>query len=193
MNSIITIFAIVVGWALNELSQFIRMRHSHSRAISHALSILLEVRYQAVCIEHLIDKFKKIGLEEKTMPYMRQVMDTLMPNSESLNNEYEDAIRKVSEESPLLAYEFRSKASISTFFSNYRNIALQSGASPESFELVESQLRSLIIPRLNELVLQLAKVHSKKSCSEVQRILESPIELPGDFEEIIDNFQKANN
>lgn len=193
MEHLITIIALVVGWSLNEASHYIRTSKEHKAAIANALSILLEVRFQAVGINCVMNELKTRGAPDEIIPVIRILLDTVIPNSTALDDEYTESMKTVAKTAPLLAYEYRSRNTIPSFLRNWRSMASEQGMPLKEIEEMESQLNSMIIPRLNELIIHLAEVHSKKSTSAVAEILKNPVEMPKGFSEFLKNVeQKAN-
>lgn len=189
-----TIVALIVGWALNEASQYLRSSKDHKSAIANALSILLEVRYQMLSIEYVFGMLKEQGAPDALIPRFRLLMNTIIPSTSTLDSDYAESMKVVARTAPVLAYQYRSRNSISSFIQNWRTMASEHGAPLEEIEKMESQLNSLIVPKLNKIIIELAKTHSYKSYKEVISIIEKPIELPKELSGFFDEIKrKANN
>ncbi len=182
MDQIFTIIgallAVLLGWVLNGITHTNRASKEHKRAIAHALSILLEVRHQMVYLDQFMRSLKEKGLPEEVVPAIRALVDNIGLGKEGLDKEYENALEIVAQNAPLVAFEFRSRASAPQTLKKLRAMALEDGTNPHIIEAIDTNLTKLILPHMNELVQALAKLHSRKSAKEVRLILENEFEMP---------------
>jgi hypothetical protein len=179
-----TIAAVVIGWALTWVSQANNSSKEHKQAIAHALSILLEVRYQLIYLNHSISCLRKKGFSEKLLPEIREDLFAMIGIGENEKiQKYEKAIEIVAKNAPLVAYEYQSRASLPEFLKKFRKNALVNGVSPQMIEVMESRLTSMVVPRMNELVLALARLHSPKTAKEVKGIIDHKFEEPEGFDD----------
>lgn len=111
MDQILAMLAVFVGWGLNEFSHVYRSSKEHKQAIAHALSILLDVRFQAIYLENMIPELKEQGIPSEAMPLIRTIIENIGLGKDGLNEEYEQALEIVAKNAPLIAYEYRSRAS----------------------------------------------------------------------------------
>jgi len=178
---IVTVSALIIGWCLREVSQLFRTTKEYKQAIANALSLLLEVRFQILHLENLLHIFKKEGLPEEEVPAVRAQVQEITSWGNDLSEKYDYALETIAKHEPLVAYEYRSKASYPLLIKKLKDLATQQSIPMEIFDKMESQLNFLILPRMNELVTELAKMHSRKNYKEVKRIIEMGFELPDDF------------
>jgi len=190
VESLITIFALVIGWALNEASHYIRASKEHKAAIANALSILLEIRFQAVVIDAVMDEIKRHGASGEIIPSIRTLIDNIMQHSTALDDEYTESMKTVARTAPLLAYEYRSRNTMPSFLSSWRAIAAEHGMPLKEIEEMEAQLKSIVIPKLNELIIFLANVYSRKSAKAVKKIIETPVEIPKEISGLLENSNR---
>ena len=192
MDQILAMLAVFVGWGLNEFSHVYRSSREHKQAIAHALSILLDVRFQAIYLENMIPILKEQGIPSEAMPVIRTLLENIGLGKDGLSEEYEEALEIVAKNAPLVAFEYRSTASFPQFIKKMRGIALESGMDPAGMELIESNLHSMIVPRMDELVISLASLHSKKLRAEVEAIVNREFELPEGMDNYFAVIQEAN-
>lgn len=192
MDQILAMLAVFVGWGLNEFSHVYRSSREHKQAIAHALSILLDVRFQAIYLENMIPILKEQGIPSEAMPVIRTLLENIGLGKDGLSEEYEEALEIVAKNAPLVAFEYRSRASFPQFIKKMRGIALESGMDPAGMELIESNLHSMIVPRMDELVISLASLHSKKLRAEVEAIVNREFELPEGMDNYFAVIQEAN-
>lgn len=185
VEKIIPLFAVAIGWGLNEFSHVFRSSKENKQAIAHALSVLLDIRFQAVYFEHMFSVLRKHGMPEEAVPVIRVLIEKTGIGKQGLSEEYEEALKVVAKHAPLVAYEYRSRASFPDFLRNLRGMAVENGMPVESMEDLESKLNSLVIPRMDELVVNLASFHSRKLERDVRRIIGKPVELPEGINEFI--------
>ena len=187
MENLITIFALVIGWGLNEATHYIRTSKEHKAAIANALSILLEIRFQAVVVDVVMEELKRHGAASEIIPTIRTLIDDIMQHSTALDDEYVESMKILAGTAPLLAYEYRSRNTMPNFLRTWRAIATEQGLPLKQIEEMEAQLKSVVIPKLNELIIFLAGVHSKKSAKAVKKIIETPVEIPKEISGMLEN------
>jgi hypothetical protein len=192
VDQILAMLAVFIGWGLNEFSHVYRSSKEHKQAIAHALSILLDVRFQAIYLENLIPILKELGIPSEEMPIIRTLIDNVGLGKDGLSEEYEEALEIVAKNSPLVAYEYRSRASFPQLIKKIRGMALEGGMNPAGMELIESNLHSMIIPRMDELVISLASLHSKKLKTEVEAIVNKEFKWPEGMDNYFAVIQEAN-
>lgn len=192
MDQILAMLAVFVGWGLNEFSHVYRSSKEHKQAIAHALSILLDVRYQVIYLENIIPVLKEQGLPSEAIPEFRTIIENIGLDKDGLTEEYEQALEIVAKNAPLVAFRYRSKASFPNFIKKMRGVALDGGMDPVVMELLISNLHSMMIPRMDELVIDLASLHSKKLKTEVEAIVNGKFQYPEEFNNYFAIIQEAN-
>ena len=140
MDQLLTIVAIVIGWGLNEFSHFYRSSKEHSKAISQALSILLEVRFHTIYLEKIMPVLKEQGIPEEILPLIRGMSGDIGVDFSVLSEKYDSAMEIVAQNAPLIAYEYRSKAAVPNFVKQLRSKAMENGVSPQLMESIENAL-----------------------------------------------------
>jgi hypothetical protein len=128
-------------------------------------------------------------IPDQALPAFRTAFDQLMPQDQTLVKRYEFAIDQLSENDPITAFEFRARGSISDFFTNLRQFILSQGPAPPELELVERQLRELIIPKLNDAVVALARLHGRSTKRRVEAIVKRETEVPPELQNLIETLQ----
>ncbi|ADR23461.1 hypothetical protein MATR_26870 [Marivirga tractuosa] len=135
-----TLAGIVIGWLLNELRDYFKLRRENKRVINHVLFNLLEIRsilaktemeHSSEFIIKLIeDKYPQVPKKQMRF-YMRSIFNLYLKkivadnqnNSiQSIENRYKDSVDDFSKIFPLLAYEVGGKINLYnylTFLTKY--------------------------------------------------------------------------
>ncbi|GEM_PF-1770421 len=179
-----TLIGLVIGFLLNELSSLIRSGREDRRIIGKALAELLEVRHHLKTLPFAIDSLKE-SLPGPITPYdefmLRKAIWFLLPNTEGLQKRYEDAVSAVAGEFPMLAFGLRSKDAIGPLIGRLRGALPVEPKDAQLWLKIEDELVQLSIPKLDELILELAKLHSRATANEVKATLNKPFEKPKEF------------
>jgi hypothetical protein len=190
-----TLIGLVVGFLLNELSSVIRSSHEDRRTIGKALAELMEVRHHLKTMPLAIGSLKA-SLPGPITPYdefmLRKAIWFFLPNTEGLQKRYEDAVTAVAGEFPILAFDLRSKDAIGPLMGRLRGTLPIDPKDAQLWLKIEDELVHLSIPKLDELILELSKLHRRKTTKQVEAILEKPFEKPKELVKFFaDNFALA--
>jgi hypothetical protein len=105
-----SILLVVIGFALSQLNNYFAERGERKKAVSSALSDLLEVRHQFMGLEALMEQIGELGhIPEHQKSQMRVLLDSLFPNWEELHARYEHSVNLIAGLDPLLGFQLRSK------------------------------------------------------------------------------------
>lgn len=176
---------ILLGFGLNELSTFIKVRREDRRIVGRALAELLEVRFQLLFHRGVVKEIIKL-LPVKISAYDELMIQThlvpkLLPNpAEGLTQRYNDAVTAVSGVLPTLAYVLRSKDLAASVLERMQTIVpVPPEAAPYVINLQDKAIE-VGVSKLDELIRELAKLHGRKSAKEVEPILRGQTEIPAD-------------
>lgn len=160
VTGLLTITGLIVGWFLNELSSWFKLRREDRASIGNTLVVLAEIRFR-LSISHVqLAKLKeKTYAPAEVAQQWRQMLDELLPQVDSLNNQYEKAVYHLAGRNPNLAYRLHSKNLAPTLLKRLRQLASGSDVSSAMYEEYEAFLVRKILPKLDEIILELAKIH----------------------------------
>jgi hypothetical protein len=188
-----SLVAVGLGWLLHEISDRLKIRREDRRAVGRALSEFLDVRHGIRAIPLYVEEIrKKYSISPQDAAMLRQVLEIFLPGVEQLQKRYNDAIDGVSGRLPLLAFDLRSKDFLSPTLRQLRLTVLQQ--NPEQADLwfkFEDEALRIALPRLDRLVLSLARLHGWRTWWQVRSTLKEPFVLPKEFEELISRMQAA--
>jgi len=183
-----TLLAVILGFSLNEVSSLIRTRREDRRTISKTLAELLEVRHFLRFLPLTVETLKKIvpgPIPAHDEVMLRHVLWTLIPNTEGMQKRYEDAVTAVSAFLPLLAFDLRSKDMIGPFLGRLRGaIPIEPNAAPLWLKM-EDEIVRIALPKLEELIQELADLHRMETADNVRTLLKQPFEPPREFENLL--------
>jgi hypothetical protein len=183
-----TLAGLVVGFGLNEMSSIIRGNREARRTVGSALTELLEVRHELRMFPLALKSLKETipipitAVDEFTV---RKVLSALIPDGEGLQNRYASAVSAVAGEFPTLAFGLRSKDAMGPLLGRLRG-SLPIEAKDMSLWLkIEDGLIAMAIPKLDELIMELAAIHGRSTVRHVKPILRKPAELDPEFAAVL--------
>lgn len=190
-----TLIGLIVGFLLNELSSAIRSSREDRRTIGKALAELMEVRHHLKTLPLAIEALKA-SLPGPITPYdefmLRKAIWFFLPNTDGLQKRYEDAVSAVAGEFPMLAFDLRSKDAIGPLIGRLRGTLPIDPKDAQLWLKIEDEVVRLSIPKLDELILELAKLHRRETVKHVDAILKKPFEKPTELVKFFaDNFAAA--
>jgi hypothetical protein len=192
-TALISLATLALGWFLNWLARQFQLRRDRRAVIGRALSNLLELRHRIMAVETALGAARKyLTVPDVHVPILRSMFEQLFPEDEQLVARYEGAIDQLSETDPVTAFEFRSKSFLSEFFTRWRRMAISQGPPPPELEVIERQLRQFMIPKLNESVIALARLHGRSTRRKVEAIVTKPFEFPSDLQRVLDDLRKRH-
>ena len=153
--------SLAAGWALNELSQLIRLRREDRRAAGPVVTDLLEIRHQLMTL----DAFKKELTKHFPIPAQAQLqlqnwIQALLPAPPKLVERYEEAVSTLAHIDPLTAFRLRGQTMVGPLLTQLRGLAaLKQSDSEFWLSAVEPQVLTLLMPHLEELILDVARAH----------------------------------
>ncbi len=180
----------LVGWLLSELSHRRREVASDRRAISRALADLLEIRHQTFGIKAYLDEVtKQFKLPNQIWTVLRPYIESLFPSTDLLQKRYNDAVDCVASANPLLGFRLRSKEELPRYLRTVRQLATQDPSAADIFPTFEARLLDVVKSPLDEIILELARIHGWRTWWRVRKLVREPIFDKKDFDEIFSKFQ----
>jgi hypothetical protein len=183
-----TLLGLILGFGLNELSYFVRTRRDDKRTISKALAELLEVWHLLRSFPLAVEALKRtlpsaIAAHDEVM--LRRVLRTFIPRHEGMQERYVEAVSAVSSFLPVLAFDLRSRDMVGPFL-DWLYDAIPIEPNDATFFLkLEDEIVRQTIPKLEELIEELANLHGRKTAHEVRTLLAKPLESPQEFENFL--------
>lgn len=190
LKYLIPIGILIIGWLLNELGQKLRSRSTDRRAIARALADLLEIRHQTFGLKAAFDEFgKRFNLPSNFQLIILNYFNNLLPSAEDLRKRYNETIDAVASADPILGFRLRSKEILNPLLQTLRSIASGDPNTSHLWPLLESQLMQLVKSPLNEMILEVSRLHGWRTWLRVRRMLKRPFIEPKEIEEYLANFE----
>jgi len=190
LTTILPLLTGLVGWLLNELSHRRREVASDRRAISRALSDLLEIRHQTFFLKAYLDEImKQFKLPQQVWTILMPYIQGLIPSTDSLERRYNDAVDAIASANPLLGFRLRSKEELPKFLKTIRQLASQDPSAVDVFPIFEERLLDVVKSPLDEIILELAKIHGWRTWWRVRKFVRQPVFDKKDFDELFSKFQ----
>jgi len=184
-----TLLGLVAGFGLNELSYFVRARRDDRRTIGKALAELLAVRHLLRSLPLAVEILKRtvpgvIAAHEEVI--LRRVLRTFIPSPEGMQERYEEAVSAVSAFLPVLAFDLRFRDLVGPFLERLHCATPMDDPNAAPFYLrMEDEIVGLAIPKLEELIQELANLHGRRTAKEVRTLLIKPVEPLQEIEDFL--------
>lgn len=186
LSSILPVLTLILGWFLNEASKYLGLRREKRGAIAQAIADLLEIRHQMVSIRMVVEKMtEKFNLPSEVGPAMKEFYKKLFPVPTDLSERYEKAVTLISSSDPILGFKLRSKNLVSEYISKLTLLANRDVETRTIIGDFEGKLEKIIIPQLEESILELTKKHSLLTWLRVRNLLNENQEMPEQLEKLL--------
>ena len=105
------LIAVLFGWALSSVSQYLLGLRERRQAVSKALSDLLEIRHQLLALDlAMVEIGKIIPLAPHLEAHFRLILEQMIiPNPNQLYKRYDESVSLIAAVDPILAFRLRSK------------------------------------------------------------------------------------
>jgi hypothetical protein len=167
-----TLIGLVVGFGLNEMSSLIRANRETRRTFGSALSELLEVRHQLRMLPIAIQSIKKMipGAMNPVEEFaLRKALWSVIPSPQGLQKRYDVAVSAIAGEYPTLAFELRSKDTMAPLLGHLRGALPIEPKDVSVWLEVEDGLIGMAIPKLDESIVELARLHKRSTARYVKK------------------------
>lgn len=189
LSVIAPLVGVILGGALSGLGAFLKERREHKRTIAVALADLLEIRHRLIAIDIVLSQIRqRVEIPSDVIPTLRGFFESLLPPADGLDERYDHAVSLLAGFDPVLAFSLRTKNATPKLLASLRNLAMGSGADLKEFEELESILRSVVTPNINEAVIELAKHHSRHTKNRVLKLIARSDEVPSELTPVLDKL-----
>lgn len=188
---------IVIGWVLQETSHSLSERRERRRAISLALTDLLEIQLHFRAIDTMIEKVSQLTvLPEQARAQVWLVFERFLPDSTELHKRYNDSVSVVASLDPKLGFQLRSKDLMRPLFSFLNSVAAQDAKAAALWLSVQKPLMQETYRALSNAVDELAKEHSRSTHRWVRERAARANEVPKEVEQwlnsVMDEVKRQN-
>jgi hypothetical protein len=187
-----TVGGLISGFLSGELTRYRASRETRKKQLNGLLCDLLEIRHTLLGMNELAKAFGS-ALPQHTdhvtvaLPAVIQVL----ADPAKLNEHYEAAVTELAAIDPLLAFQLRSKSTISTVLNLVSKVALQDPAAVPLAAKVFKTLNDAIPPALDEAVLRVAQELGRTMKRRVSAKLRKPPEMPDAAKELLATLTSA--
>ncbi len=183
MDKIITLLAVTLGWFLNEVGRAFELRREGRRAIAEVLTDLMEIRHNLLAIEKLRDVLSTtLRVPADRLPPVQDWIEPWLPDAKKFAERYEEGVRALARADPILAYRLRSHAIIRPALADLRKLAIAGGEPPNLWGRIERSLVGIVGPHLDELILEVARLHGWITWVRVRHLIRKPLALTSEEE-----------
>jgi hypothetical protein len=189
-----SVFLIVVGFLLAQLNSYFAGRRERIKAISCALSDLLEIRYQFVGLQVLVDEIGDLAGNtlEHEKSKMTVAFDSMFPKWEELHARFDQSVTTLAALNPLLAFQLRSKDFIRPHLRYLHSLMGQDPQAAALFgPILKTNLLSKVEPVLNESIYALAIRKGLICWYKTRRFLKRNEPMRHEFREMLNSLKTA--
>lgn len=186
---------VVLGSALTGFGTYLRARIEHKRLIATALADLLEIRYQVVQLHSGVrGLLSKLKAPAEVIPHVLNFADSLVSTNKDLHERFEKSVSTLASVDPLLAFRVRAKNTLPHLLGTLRTFAITSGTDMALYERIESNLLKVVVPALDDAVLELARHHSWRTTRKIRSLISQANTIPDEFMSLLqDSLPKSSS
>jgi hypothetical protein len=155
-TAVLTLAAVLLGWLLKEMSEYIRLRRDDCAIVGRALIYLAEVRHRLLVIPAV---FEMLGKGLNLSCEDRMTVAGIIPPPADLHGRFEVALDVISGRRPEVAFRILNKDKIEDALAFLRRIVNSTNVNPAVYEKFETQMLKEVFQNLDEAILQLAWLH----------------------------------
>jgi len=172
----------LLGWGLNQLTQWLVVRRDEKRAIARAISDLLEIRNRLLAFPRVAEILSQhFGLPPEGHTLIKVVFAQLFPADPDLPKRYSESVGLVAASNPILGFRLRSQDTVLPLIDQLRKISLNDASAVTTMPALEQELMKHLRPHLDRLLRELAWTHGLFTSLAVRRLLRRPFEPPEGF------------
>src|SRR5690554_6923669 len=110
ITSLWPVLTLVIGWFLNEISSKRRTNQDQKKAISVAVSDLLEIRHEIIATTESFNTIiSSFNIPHKMLPEVFKMLRELDSDSGDFNKRFNQTVTRVAEFDPIMGFKLRSK------------------------------------------------------------------------------------
>jgi hypothetical protein len=183
MEIFIPIGALLIGWFLNEISQYFRRKKEDKKGLARAITELLDIRHQMLARHIIAPKIgEKLGLPQNVSRlFGEQIVKIFLGdflNIEELSKRYNEAVNTISYVDPILSFRLRSKELMQSLIEKVdkveENAASNQQISQQDHDKI-SEMKTEFMKQglevLDNTLIELAWLHSWKTWRGVKKLV----------------------
>jgi len=189
LEKAIPVLTLVIGWSLNELSRKFGKNSAHKEAIGRALFDLLEIRHRLITVQYLTTTMaENYTIPNEARPHIRKLLEDMIWPLDNISERYEVAVNLIAGKNPIAAFKWASGGQIPALLNKLKSIFREHGIDSAEIYDTEIKLTKILIPKINEIAFELGSMHSMKSASLVENIINSNPDIPDELKSYFANL-----
>ncbi len=193
LQIIAPLVGVILGSLISGMGVLWHARVERKRLIARALSDLLEIRHHVISTEITLRELKsRAAISDEDAIAFRTHMKSVVPIDENIHQRYDEAISLLSGIDPLLAFSMRSKNKVPIFLEAIHKLSTSLGIDPTQASKLESIFRLSITPALDEAILKLATLHSRKSRLKIRGIVTTSNDVLPEITKLLNQVVEAS-
>ena len=186
---ILPLLGVLVGALISGIANVLKARAERKKNIAIALSDLLEVRHHMVGVDVVLAETRRLfNFSAELSMHLQDVIEKLAPIDVKVHERYDAAVTLLAGIDPLLAFKLRSKNSLPQVLDSLKGIAESNGISLSAISQISDFVRTSLLPKLNEAVVELAGEHSWLTKRKVKRYIRLSTEAPPEIAALFEAF-----
>ena len=183
MEIFISIGALLIGWFLNEISQYFRRKKEDKKGLARAITELLDIRHQMLARYIIAPKIgEKLGLPENVSKvFGEQIVKIFLSeflNTEEISRRYNEAVNTISNVDPILGFRLRSKELIQNLIVKVEtvqeNVTANNQISEQDLDQISEMKKGFLregLEVLGDTLIELGWLHSWKTWRGLKKII----------------------
>ena len=189
-----SVLLVMIGFLLAQLNSFFAGRRERKRAVSCALSDLLEIKFQFLALEQIVEQVGNLvgKVPEHEKSQIRVAFDSMLPKWDELHSRYDQSVTTLAGLHPLLAFQLRAKDFIRPTLMFLHSLMGQDPQAAAFFgPILRTKLLAKIGPILDKSILALAVRKSLLCWFKTARLLKRQKRIPDELEEVFESLKIA--
>lgn len=175
-NNILPILTLILGIALAELNYIFRTRREDRKNTGLVIAYLLEIRHRILGIRIVFDEVKsRVQYTPEEENQIQMIVKDFLPSIEEFTYKFNEYLDTISKFNPFLAFRLRSKDQFLPMMQKIRNLATLDNSSSTLISKLIDELSTKYIKVIEDILTELAKVHSFKTKREMKKYLKEDI------------------
>ncbi len=190
---LVPLLGVFLGALITGIGAAWKARAQRKRLIACALADLLEVRHHFLAFEVTVRELKRrFDMPAELAPVLRAFAQKMLPLEPDTHTRYSAAVSVLAGLDPVLAFKMRSKDKAPQLLGMLAEWSKSTGVAPAEVENLTSVLQELVIPSLDEAVVELASHHSWSTKRKVKRVVAKTAETPAELIALLEQVKSAS-
>jgi len=189
IGALIGVAATIVGWALTQLGQCFGFRRERKKAIARGIYGMLQIRDRIRILPEAVRMLsEKLHIPAANQVVLVAVMENFFLVEDGFAEEFEESMATLAEYDPVLAARTRGRNQAVPLLKKLRQLIVANPMAVALWSTMEDQIMVHALPRFDEAILELARLHGRRMVKDVGADLAKKANVP---EEVLTTITAA--